>query len=204
MLQNDGPLCLEDAQVKDIQNDTHPGVCAINGKRVDSVWSPWTDFQFESNLNSSITELKTGRSRNLTIPAAHGGLGNDSDTSLQVYSMLKLIKVETSWEEAISRCTEEGGILLYNLSNIQLKRLCEKMPYCERSWLGIKKPQGSNSNSKWENLREEKVVFPKSLWASLFPKTGRDRNVLMNYCPVGRLRNSYVINRNRCSICDIS
>ena len=95
MMKKDFPFCKEGSEMKNIQNDAHPGVCAINGKRVDIEWSPWV---LQDPISDTSAEWKRNISREVKIKPAHGGKGNG--TRNDVLEHFKWVKEDKSFEDA--------------------------------------------------------------------------------------------------------
>ena len=199
MLQHDQPLCQEGSEMKHIQNDTHPGFCAINGKRVDSQWGPWNDVRVDNE-----TDWIEGISRSLVLEAAHGGTEGVQAENLV---WLKRIGTKKNWTEVIKNCKNFEGRLFSKLngSQSQLTFLCDKMARTS-FWVGFTK--SSNDVNFWDSINEEiQIQIPPKLWGTRQPSNVSDKNYLLYRCITSSSGSGFhdqSIERKRFSVCDMT
>ena len=204
MVQNFTPQCKEkdDTSLKDIQDDSNPGNCEINQKRVDDRFAaPEVKEVLRKN------EYQKYDFRDHVTVNAHGGIILDVESVEFIFWIIKSPK-GSPWPEAKSFCESIGGKLFSNLDGTKAQLdLVYKME--ERSyWLGVYTEKLIQKN-KWKNIDGNAINSEKIYWDSNsgYPKDNDALTHLFIQFTNSASRRDYIRNTkptvNRYALCDM-
>ena len=203
MNKNELPNCKEGVRNVSIAVDSPPGLCAINAKRIDRVWSDWARQKVIDNA----TDLKESDVRDIVIDSAHGGVGESE--SERVVFWIRIIYELLTWDEAKMNCENLGGNLFDDLNGTtaQLDMIIQNIAKQNQLYfLGIT----TTSHTSNVYYKMDGTVLDNSLllwsWENE-PSQGPLETVLI-LCPRHDVFPMYLhdaaYNNSFCSICDMS
>ena len=134
------PQCMEDDEIKNITDDTDPGLCQINQKRTDS--SEWEEWSETSAVIDTNDEWKRAAYRScLSEFASHGGIlaCNGSSENVEEHFTFHRGNNQTkTFDAANSYCMDQGGTLFNSFDGKieQLQFLCGKIAL-SKFWVGV-------------------------------------------------------------------
>ena len=139
------PLCDEMRIQKNIQDDTIPGICKINKKRVDRQWGPGEPLDLDTDRGWKQVEGKR-----LLLEAAHGGVMSQQPLGRTIQEYI-FVKQELGWFDAKIHCQNLGGSLFHDLDGTT-EQLDKFMTRLEpgRYWLGFERAPPNSEN--WKNV----------------------------------------------------
>ena len=171
------PTCEQGSVERDIQDDSSPNKCEINGKRTDAVWGEW------EIINDGIGyEWKSIMSQSCEV-AAHGGIETCQGVSeARVLDWLKWDIAQWEYSNAKVFCEDEGGSLFSNVYGTQeqiwfLEDIVNKPEYFV--WLGIEKANDSNI---WTTISGQEVS-PETFYgytAYLYDPSSPEENLALS------------------------
>ena len=198
MAKLDQPKCKELGETIDIQEDTHRGVCAINGKRVDSQWAQWAVDDPEIDTS---TVWKQFEKRYFLLDPAHGG--KTVGPSQRVFSWIRWVDQPMTWSEAETNCAQLGGKLFFNLDGTkkQLDFFLDKLRQ-KSHWLGIY----TTDHTSWVTVNGSTIADSRLNWDPVqdFDSTKQGQTHVPNYIGGNyRYLNDRFQKEKHLSVCDL-
>ena len=162
MRRNQRATCSEMGVEKDIREDSLPGFCRINQKRMDATLVEKVEEVLEINIADEWkrTQLKVCRL------AAHGGIEYCSADETKVLEWNKFIQEESFFPEAREKCLAWEGELFYRVNGTkeQLDFFYFKLDPLRCFWTGIQKDWASN---KWITAVGDEIDDGLLVWGSV-------------------------------------
>ena len=165
MRRNQEAKCSDMGVEKDIQEDSSPGFCKINQKRLDAK----LDEKFEEVLEiNTIDEWKRTEVKQCHL-AAHGGIEHCTADETKVLEWYKFVHEENFFSESREKCLDWGGELFYGVNGTK-KQLdffyfkLEPFRYC--FWTGIQIDWAAN---RWMTPLGDEIADELLVWSSSPP-----------------------------------
>ena len=163
MKRNQRAICSEMGVEKDIRDDSAPGFCKINQKRVDAFLDESLGEVLEIN---TADEWKRSELLKECHLAAHGGTEHCTANETKVLEWYKFVHEQSRFAESREKCVAWGGDLFYGVNGTkeQLDFFYSKLePFDFCFWIGIRKGVGAN---KWITPLGEEIADELLLWSS--------------------------------------
>ena len=161
MRRNQKVKCSEMGAEKDIREDSSPGFCKINRKRMDAK----LEEKFEEALEvNTADEWKRTEVKQCHL-AAHGGIEHCSANETKVLEWYKFVHEESFFPESREKCLAWGGELFYGVNGTkeQLDFFYFKLEPLRCFWTGIQKDWAAN---KWVTPVGDKIDDDLLVWGS--------------------------------------